>query len=84
MGRVRTLLVLWGVTLVALAALLIIGSWVLAVLGLTVRLLALQRGKLVCKSAVRVREESESLSRVRLRSVQQYVMCLAYKLTSGG
>jgi hypothetical protein len=60
LGRVRTLLVLWGVPWVALAALLIIWPWVLAVLGLTVRLLALQREKLVWMSAVRVREESES------------------------
>ena len=41
LGRVLALLVLLGVCLVALAALLIIRSWMLAVLGLTVSLLAL-------------------------------------------
>ena len=41
LGRVLALLVLLGVCLVALAALLIIRSWVLVVLGLTVSLLAL-------------------------------------------
>lgn len=41
LGRVLALLVLLGVCLVALAALLIIRSWVLVVLGLTVSLLTL-------------------------------------------
>lgn len=41
LGRVLALLVLLGVCLVALAALLIIRAWMLAVLGLTVSLLAL-------------------------------------------
>lgn len=47
LGRVLALLVLRGVCLVSLTALLIIWSWMLAVLGLTVSLLTLQRGKLV-------------------------------------
>lgn len=41
LGRVLALLVLWGVCLVALAALLIVRSWMLAVLGLAISLLAL-------------------------------------------
>ena len=41
LGRVLALLVLWSVCRVALATLLIIRPWMLAVLGLTVSLLAL-------------------------------------------
>lgn len=84
LGRVLALLVLLGVCLVALAALLIIRSWVWVVLGLTVSLLALYRGKLVMDTAVRVREKSERLRAVQLGSAQRYVMCFVYKLTSGG
>jgi hypothetical protein len=68
MGRVLALLGLWGV---ALATMLIIRSWVLAVLGLTilgltVRLLALWRGKLAIYGCGTSARGEWSLSAVRL------------------